>query len=44
MLMAYQNGSTLAEIGREFGLSPQRVHQILLLLGGTMRSVGPRPR
>ncbi len=42
MLAMYQNGSTLAEVGDEFGLSRQRVYQILLLLGCEMRRSGPR--
>lgn len=42
MLAMYQNGATLVEVGAEFGLSSQRVHQILLLLGCEMRRPGPR--
>ena len=42
MLAMYQNGATLAEVGKEFGLSRQRVHQIVVAQNGVMRRVGPR--
>lgn len=42
MLIAYQNGATLAEIGAEFNLSKQRVHQILVAMACQMRRTGPR--
>jgi DNA-directed RNA polymerase sigma subunit (sigma70/sigma32) len=42
MLVMYQNGSTLDEVAREFGLSRQRVHQILVAQECQMRRSGPR--
>ena len=42
MLVMYQNGSTVAEVGAEFGLSPQRVYQILVAMECKMRRSGPR--
>ena len=38
----YQNGATLAEVGEEFGLSRQRVYQILVAMECQMRRPGPR--
>jgi DNA-directed RNA polymerase sigma subunit (sigma70/sigma32) len=42
MLVMYQNGSTLAEVGKEFGLSRQRIYQILMGQECKMRRSGPR--
>jgi hypothetical protein len=42
MLVMYQNGATLAEVAHEFGLSRQRVHQIVVAQDAVMRRPGPR--
>ena len=44
MAKAYRRGMTLRQIANAWGITHQRVHQILEVAGVTMRPAGPSPK